>query len=77
MEQKALVDFTDKELETALRNSVEHVQYFAANYREEMFRRSQESHTKAMNRWTAITALATLVNTIAAILLVLKTIGWI
>ena len=43
-----------------------------ANYRKEMFWRSQERNTNAYNRWTSIIALATLINSIAIIVQLLK-----
>ena len=73
--QKALIDFTDAELQIALRNSIEYVQYSPANYREEIFRRSQNSNTKALNRWTLVITLATVANATAALLL--KSLGWL
>jgi Group II intron, maturase-specific domain len=74
--QKALVDFTDKELCDALRSSVENVVYSPANYREEMFRGSQDRNTKALNRWSAVIALATLINAIASTLLLFRGMDW-
>ena len=59
--KKSLIDFTDRELLEAYRNSIENVQWSPANYRKEMFWRSQERNTKAYNLWTSIIALATLV----------------
>jgi hypothetical protein len=42
-----------------------------------MFWRSQERSTTAYNRWTSIIALATLVNTVAIIIQLLKASGWL
>ena len=72
--KKSLIDFTDDELLQAYRNNIEHVDWSPANYREEMFRRSQERSVRAYNRWTSVIALATLINTIAIIIQLLK--GW-
>jgi hypothetical protein len=58
--QKPLVDYTDSELREGYRNCVEHVQYSANNYREEIMRRSQ-------SRWTTIIAVATVVNVLVAL----------
>jgi hypothetical protein len=73
--QKSLIDFTDTELLEAYRNSIRNVQWSPANYRKEMFWRSQERNTQAYNRWTAIIALATLINTIAILIQLLKALG--
>ena len=69
---KSLIDFTDKELLEAYRNSIETVQWSPANYRKEMFWRSQERNTRAYNLWTAIIAIATLVNTLAILIHLFK-----
>ena len=75
--KKSLVDFTDRELLEAYRNSIENVQWSPANYRKEMFWRSQERNTKAYNVWTSIIAVATLVNTLAILVQLLKGLGWL
>jgi hypothetical protein len=75
--KKSLIDFTDRELLEAYRNSIENVQWSPANYRKEMFWRSQERNTKAYNLWTSIIALATLVNTLAILVQLLKGLGWL
>jgi hypothetical protein len=72
MSQRPLVDFTDKELYVALRHVSENVHYWAKDYHDEIFRRSQDKNTKALNLWTFVIALATLMNAIAAIILLLK-----
>jgi hypothetical protein len=76
-EKKSLIDFTDDELLEAYRSSIKTAQWTPANYRKEMFWRSQERNTTAYNRWTAIIALATLINTIAIILQLIKSLGWL
>jgi hypothetical protein len=73
--EKSLIDFTDNELLEAYRNSIRNVHWSPANYRKEMFWRSQERNTKAYNRWTAIIAFATLINTIAILIQLLKALG--
>jgi hypothetical protein len=75
--KKSLIDFTDKELLEAYRNSIENANWSPANYRKEMFWRSQERNTRAYNLWTSIIALATLVNTLAIVLQLLKGLGWL
>jgi len=75
--KKSLIDFTDRELLEAYRNSIDNVQWSPANYRKEMFWRSQERNTKAYNLWTSIIALATLVNTLAILFQLLKGLGWL
>ena len=75
--KKSLIDFTDDELLEAYRSSIKNAQWTPANYRKEMFWRSQERNTTAYNRWTSIIALATLVNTIAIILQLIKSMGWL
>ena len=75
--KKSLVDFTDAELLEAYRSSIKNTQWTPANYRKEMFWRSQERNTTAYNRWTSIIALATLINTIAIIVQLLKSLGWL
>jgi hypothetical protein len=76
-EKKSLIDFTDDELLEAYRSSIKTAQWTSANYRKEMFWRSQERNTAAYNRWTAIIAFATLINTIAIILQFVKSLGWL
>jgi hypothetical protein len=76
-EKKSLIDFTDDELLEAYRSSIKTAQWSPANYRKEMFWRSQERNTTAYNRWTAIIAFATLINTIAIILQLIKSLGWL
>jgi hypothetical protein len=75
--KKSLIDFTDEELLEAYRNSIKNKEWTPANYRKEIFWRSQERNTTAYNRWTAIIALATLVNTLAILIQLLKGIRWI
>lgn len=75
--KKSLIDFTDAELLEAYRSSIKNTQWTPANYRKEMFWRSQERNTLAYNRWTSIIALATLLNTLAIILQLLKALGWL
>jgi hypothetical protein len=77
IKKKSLIDFTDKELLEAYRNSIKDVEWSPANYRKEMFWRSQERNTKAYNVWTSIIALATLLNTVAIVLQLLKGLGWL
>jgi len=77
VEKKSLIDFTDEELLDAYRNSIKNKEWSPANYRKEMFWRSQERNTMAYNRWTAIIALATLINTIAIIVQLVKSLGWL
>jgi hypothetical protein len=74
---KSLIDFTDAELLEAYRSSMKNAEWTPANYRKEMFWRSQERNTNAYNRWTSIIALATLVNTVAIILQFIKSLGWL
>jgi hypothetical protein len=75
--KKSLIDFTDDELLEAYRNSIKNTQWSPANYRKEMFWRMQEKNTTAYNRWTSIIAFATLINTIAIIVQLLKSFGWL
>ncbi len=76
-EKTSLIDLTDEELLEAYRSSIANAQWTPANYRKEMFWRSQERNTNAYNRWTKIIALATLINTIAIIVQLLKSLGWL
>jgi len=71
-EKTSLIDLSDEELLAAYRNSIQNASWTPANYRKEMFWRSQERNTNAYNRWTSIIALATLINTIAIIVQLLK-----
>ena len=73
-EKKSLIDFTDEELLEAYRHSIKNKEWTPANYRKEIFWRSQERNTTAYNRWTAIIALATLINTLGIIVQLLKSI---
>jgi hypothetical protein len=76
--KKSLIDFTDDELLEAYRSSIKNTQQWSpANYRKEMFWRSQERNTTAYNRWTSIIAFATLINTLAIIVQLLKSLGWL
>ena len=75
--KKSLIDFTDRELLEAYRNSIENVQWSPANQPKELFWRMQERNTRAYNLWTAIIAVATLANTIAIVLQLLKGLGWL
>jgi hypothetical protein len=74
-QKKSLIDFTDEELLEAYRSSIKNAQWTPANYRKEMFWRSQERNTTAYNRWTAIIAVATLTNTLAIVLQLLKALS--
>ena len=49
-EKKSLIDLSDEELLAAYRNSIESGQWTPANYRKEIFWRSQERNTNAYNR---------------------------
>jgi hypothetical protein len=73
----SLIDLSDEELLAAYRENIGNAQWTPANYRKEMFWRSQERNTNAYNRWTSIIALATLVNTIAIIVQLLKSLNWL
>ncbi len=75
MANKSLIDLTEKELKKALRSSIEYVTYSPADLREEIFRKSQDRNTKALNRWTIVMAIATLLNSIATCLLILRALG--
>ena len=76
-EKTSLIDLTDEELLEAYRSSIANAQWTPANYRKEMFWRSQERNTDAYNRWTKMIAIATLINTIAIIVQLLKSLGWL
>jgi len=76
-QRKSLIDFTDDELLEAYRSSIKNTQWTPANYRKEMFWRSQERNTMAYNRWTSIIAFATLINAVAILVQVLKSLGWL
>ncbi len=76
-QKKSLIDFTDDELLDAYRSSIKNTQWTPANYRKEMFWRSQERNTTAYNRWTSIIAFATLINAVAILVQVLKSLGWL
>ena len=76
-QKKSLIDFTDDELLDAYRSSIKNTQWTPANYRKEMFWRSQERNTTAYNRWTSIIAFATLINAVAILVQVLKSLRWL
>ena len=76
-EKSSLIDLSDRELLEAYRNSIQNASWTPANYRKELYWRSQERNTDAYNRWTKIIAIATLVNTIAIIVQLLKSLGWL
>lgn len=66
MNQKALVDFADKDLRDALKKSAENVVYSYADYRDEMFRRSQIRIANALNILTLVITVATAINVIVS-----------
>jgi hypothetical protein len=66
MSQKALVDFTDKDLRNALKKSAENVVYSYADYRDEMFRRSQIRIANALNILTLVITVATVIAVIVS-----------
>jgi hypothetical protein len=76
-DKTSLIDLSDEELLAAYRSSIQNASWTPANYRKEIFWRSQERNTNAYNRWTAIIALATLINTIAIMLQLLKSLNWL
>ncbi len=76
-EKSSLIDLSDEELLEAYRNSIQNASWTPANYRKEMFWRSQERNTNAYNRWTKIIALATLMNTLAIVVQLLKSLNWL
>jgi hypothetical protein len=61
-EKRPLIDFSDRELKAELRRLSPRIQWTYDGCRDELFRRSQDRHTRAMKWWTAVIALATLVN---------------
>ncbi len=69
MSQKPLAEFSDEELNITLEHKVQNVQYCAQNYLDEIARRSQDKHTRTLNKLTFVIAVATLLNTITAIVL--------
>ena len=71
-EQIPLDEYTDEQLRHAYRCCARGVTYSANNFRDELFRRSQEKTAKALNIWTFVMAFATLVNIIVAIWQVLR-----
>jgi len=66
MSQKALVDFTDKDLRNALKKSAENVAFSYADYRDEMFRRSQIRIANALNILTLVITVATVITVIVS-----------
>ncbi|KAA0272353.1 MAG: hypothetical protein EDM79_12005 [Chloroflexi bacterium] len=67
MSQKALIDFTDKDLRDALKKKAENVVYSYSDYREEMFRRSQIRIANALNVLTFVVTIATVINVIVSL----------
>jgi hypothetical protein len=67
MDSKALVDFKDKELRDGLRHKAINVVYSYADYREEMFRRSQVRIANALNILTLVITVATVINVVVAL----------
>lgn len=66
--EKALIDLTEKELKEVVRqqNGNLHSNYQSAY--DELRRRDENKNAKEMNRWTAWITVATIINTIAALL---------
>jgi hypothetical protein len=76
MAAKALIDYSDDELRDAYRTSVTRVEYSSTNYWEELLGR-QQRRARALNRWTFVMAIATLVNAGAAVVLLVRALGYI
>jgi hypothetical protein len=84
MEDKALIDYSDDELRELCRQKVSTTALSSEHYWGELARRQQAQFAKTLNRWTVVMAIATTVNTAAvivstavAILLGLKTLGYL
>jgi hypothetical protein len=68
-EKRPLIDFSDREVKGELRRLSPRIEWSYAAYREELFRRSQDRNTRALNRWTAVIVVATAANVIATLIL--------
>lgn len=70
--KKSLIEMKDSDLKQAYNNSLEHVQHSSFDFYQEIQRRTQESHSKAMVNLTWAIAALTLIATIATVLGALK-----
>jgi hypothetical protein len=70
---KAIIDLDDQEIEELIRSGSD--PYTKDQARAERDYRSQNKNTKALNRWTLFMALATLLNSIATCVLVVRALG--
>ncbi len=66
-EGKGLLDLTNTELKQRYRNSIENVQFSSNDYYEEIKRRNQERHTKAIIFLTVVATAATVIAAISTI----------
>jgi hypothetical protein len=74
---------SEQELLDGLRQRAPHTELSYGNYYEELFRRSQDRHTREVRRWTRVIAVATVVNVVVALInscatvyQVLRGAGW-
>ena len=69
MAKKPLTKYSDEELNDALEHEIQNVHYWARDYMDEITLRREDRNTKTLNRLTFVIAGATLVNTIATVVL--------
>ncbi|MBK9925755.1 MAG: hypothetical protein IPP66_10725 [Anaerolineales bacterium] len=65
--KKSLVDLTKDEIHDRMRAEAKNVAYSYNDYRDELFHRSQDEHTRALNKWTKIMSIATVVVALVTI----------
>lgn len=71
---KAIIDLTDEDLEAIIRDGANYP-YNREQARLERDYRSRNKNTKALNRWTRVIAIATILYSIATIALTLRALG--
>jgi hypothetical protein len=64
-----LLDISDRELRDEIRKKAPRLVWSYSDCREELFRRSQDRNTRALNRWTVVIVVATTANVIATLIL--------
>lgn len=75
MAEKALIDYSKRELRDAYRASVERVEYSSQDYWEELLRRQQGRLASALNWLTLVIAIAAAVNAGVAVVWLLRALG--
>jgi hypothetical protein len=73
----ALHEMTELELKRRFKEGTNSKYWTPEDCQKELERRASINTARAMNRWTAVITVATVVNVIAAILQALAAVGWL